>query len=406
MSQNRSTRARENSAQPHVVLTNDDLLTEILIRLPIVCIHLFTTVSKQWLRILTSLVFTINHSKIPNLDPLAGIFVNHNRNLFECDFVSLDSKLESRKSAIVNSFTLGSTMEAYNSFGGSIGSDDPMLVLIDIPGMLHLEGRLFQSRGCLLLVCRDDIGSRESLFKCDLVSLDSRLDSRKSTLDNSFGSAEEVDHVRILQSCNGLLLCNDVFHWLETDNRKLKHYKLDIEDHDHLIITTIGISHGLHRGRNFLDSFGSSSDDLILMLIEIPQMLHLEGKFFESYGCLLLVCRDVISSREFTIYEMMKGCFVWSVRYLFNSEELMNPFPEGWSIRSTVWSISLGEREEDTFLVINLSGQVVKYNLISKTINEIFDIGSNQMDDDDVEFIRPFSVDSNVYEFILSFACV
>ncbi|GJX23259.1 hypothetical protein Tco_0227704 [Tanacetum coccineum] len=47
-----------------------------------------------------------------------------------------------------------------------------------------------------------------SLFECDFVSLDSRLNSKKSTMDHSFGSAEEVDHVRILQSCNGLLLCS------------------------------------------------------------------------------------------------------------------------------------------------------------------------------------------------------
>ncbi|GJV12437.1 hypothetical protein Tco_1353978 [Tanacetum coccineum] len=75
---------------------------------------------------------------------------------------------------------------------------------------------------------------------------------------------------------------------------------------------------------------------------------------------------------------------------------------EGWSTRSTVWSIGLGEREDDSFLVINFFGKIVNYNLISKTINEIFDIGSNQMDDDDddVEFISPFSVDPNVYEFI------
>ncbi|GJW30922.1 hypothetical protein Tco_0047797 [Tanacetum coccineum] len=99
-----------------------------------------------------------------------------------------------------------------------------------------------KSRGCLLLVSRDDIDSKEftiyemvkgcpvwtvrrrkihildppagifanhltSLFECDFVSLDSRLNS-KSTMDHSFGSAEEVDHVRILQSCNGLLLCS------------------------------------------------------------------------------------------------------------------------------------------------------------------------------------------------------
>ncbi|GJV70853.1 putative ribonuclease H-like domain-containing protein [Tanacetum coccineum] len=51
-----------------------------------------------------------------------------------------------------------------------------------------------------------------------------------------------------------------------------------------------------------------------------------------------------------------------------------------------------------------------KYHLISKTTTEIFDIGSNQMDDDDdndaVEFIPPFEVDPNIYEFIPSLACV
>ncbi|GKG00532.1 hypothetical protein Tco_0302222 [Tanacetum coccineum] len=91
----------------------------------LLCIHLFTTVSKQWLQILTSPHFTDRCRKIPILDLPAGIFANHLTSLFECDFVSLDL----------------------------------------------------------------------------------RLNSKKSTMDHSFGSAEEVDHVRILQSCNGLLLC-------------------------------------------------------------------------------------------------------------------------------------------------------------------------------------------------------
>ncbi|GJX95081.1 hypothetical protein Tco_0349667, partial [Tanacetum coccineum] len=33
------------------------------------------------------------------------------------------------------------------------------------------------------------------------------------------------------------------------------------------------------------------------------------------------------------------------------------------------------------FLVIKLSGKVVQYNLISKTLHEIYDCGSNQVDD-------------------------
>ncbi|GKE22476.1 ribonuclease H-like domain-containing protein [Tanacetum coccineum] len=108
------THARETYAPPHKVLTNDDLLTEILIQLPILCIHLFTTVSKQWLRILTSPYFTRKRSQITKVDPPVGHFVNHIRSLFKCDFVSLDSRLRLKKSAMDNSFTLGSTKEAKN----------------------------------------------------------------------------------------------------------------------------------------------------------------------------------------------------------------------------------------------------------------------------------------------------
>ncbi|GKA13961.1 hypothetical protein Tco_0693607 [Tanacetum coccineum] len=321
MSQTRSTRGRENSAQPHLV-TNDDLLTEILIRLPILCIHLFTTVSKQWLRILTSLDFTLSRSKIPNLDPLV---------------VSREIEICRWEVEIV---------EFEEEWTGEMGED----VVEDIVSVL----------------CYITVGTH-----------------------------------------NSNLLFRD--RELEPVQRPLKHYKLNIEDHDHPIMTTLEIPHRMHRGRNFLESIGGGSDDLILLLMKIPHMLHLEEKFFESCGCLLFVCRNDIGSREFTIYEMMKGCSVWTVRYVVNTNEFITPLPERWSIQSTVWSIGLGEREKDVFIVINLSGKVVKYNLISKTINEIFDIGSNQMDDDDdddVEFIPPFSVDPNIYEFIPSLASV
>ncbi|GJT79155.1 lysophospholipid acyltransferase 1-like protein [Tanacetum coccineum] len=197
---------------------------------------------------------------------------------------------------------------------------------------------------------------------------------------------------------------NDAFHWLEGLNRELKHCKLNMEDHDHPIMKSLKIAHGLHRGRNFLESFDGPINDPILLLMELPHMLHLKGKIFKSCRCFLLVFRDDIGSTEFTIYEMMKGSSVWSVRYLVNIVQLLNPLPKGWSIRTGVWSICLGEGEEDAFMVINLSGKVVKYNQISKTNTEIFYIGSNQIDDDDddaddddvILFIPPFKVDPNL----------
>nr|GEY32902.1 hypothetical protein [Tanacetum cinerariifolium] len=151
---------------------------------------------------------------------------------------------------------------------------------------------------------------------------------------------------------------NDAFHWLEGLNRDLKHYRLNIEDNENLIMTSLDIPHGLHRGRKFLESFGGPCNDPVLLLMEIPHMLHLEWKFFKSGGRLLLVCRDDIGFINFTINEMMKGSFVWSVRYLVNIEQLIHLLREGWSIRTSVWSICLGEREDDAFVVINLSRKV------------------------------------------------
>ncbi|GJX27773.1 hypothetical protein Tco_0235852 [Tanacetum coccineum] len=100
-------------------------------------------------------------------------------------------------------------------------------------------------------------------------------------------------------------------------------YKLNIEDHDHPIITTIQIPHGLHRGRNFLESVGGC-DDPMLVLLDIHGMLHLEGRLFKSRRCLLLICSDDIGFREFTIYEMMKG-YKKKLKFV---EQSMAPAPD------------------------------------------------------------------------------
>ncbi|GJY55118.1 hypothetical protein Tco_0446782 [Tanacetum coccineum] len=149
----------------------------------------------------------------------------------------------------------------------------------------------------------------------------------------------------------------------------------------------------------------------MIISIRIPHMLHLEGKLFESRGCLVLVRRDYIGSSEFTIYEMTKGYSVWSIKYIVNTDDFMNLLPEGWSIRYIVWSIVFGEREEDYFLVINLSAKVVQYNLITKTLREIYDMGYNEVANDYLHgFITPYAMydvgykklDYKVFEFISS----
>ncbi|GJX82553.1 hypothetical protein Tco_0332034 [Tanacetum coccineum] len=68
----------------------------------------------KWLRIITSPLFIKNRSQITEVDPPVVLFVNHIKSLFESDFVLLDPKLQSKKSDMDRSFTLGSTEEADN----------------------------------------------------------------------------------------------------------------------------------------------------------------------------------------------------------------------------------------------------------------------------------------------------
>ncbi|GJV55958.1 hypothetical protein Tco_1456963 [Tanacetum coccineum] len=232
MSEENRTQPRETYSPQHKVLTNNDLLTQILIRLPILCIHLFATVSKEWLRIITSPLFIKNRSQITKLDPHVVLFVNHIKSLFESDFVLLDPRIQSKKSDMDRSFTLGST--------------------------------------------------------------------------------EEADNVKILQSCNGLLLC------------------------------------------------GGS------------------GMTVFDYVVGLRIAFDPTKSPHYKLVD--------------------------------VGRTSCDIENKDSFLVIKLSGKVVQYNLISKTLHEIYDCGSNQLDDndddnddDDDELLQQFQAEHNV---IPSFASV
>ncbi|GJR92972.1 ribonuclease H-like domain-containing protein [Tanacetum coccineum] len=405
MSEARKTQARETYSPQHKVLTNDDLLTQILIRLPILCIHLFATVSIQWLRIITSPLFIKNHSQITKVDPPVGLFVSHIRSLFESDFVSLDNVkiLQSCNGLLLCG---GSGMPVFDYvYNPSINQYKKL----PYPDCSLDNSPYYSSAG--LRIAFDPtksphyklVDAGRTFYDIDIQIYS--LEKGKWSLCSDRFNYFSFDHF------DSAIYWNDGLHWLETENRQLMLYNLNIEDPNHPIITTIPIH---QRGMTFLKSYGYM--DLMQILIQMSHLLHLEGKLFKWRGSLFLVCLDDFGSREFTIYEMKIGCSVWMVRYRVHIDDFMTPLPEGWSIRSNVWSIVLGEREQDSFLVIKLSRKVVQYNLISKTLRDIYDCGSNQVydnhddndnaDNDDDELLQQFQAEHNVYEFIPSFLSV
>nr|GFA59475.1 hypothetical protein [Tanacetum cinerariifolium] len=98
-------------------------------------------------------------------------------------------------------------------------------------------------------------------------------------------------------------------------------------------------------------------------------------RLFESRGCLLLLGLNKACSRHFTIYEKRNVYSEWSLKYIVNLDDIIKSFPRRWMECLCVYCIVLGEREEDSFLVMELDKKVVQYKIMSKTLNIISDSG-------------------------------
>ncbi|GKC84711.1 hypothetical protein Tco_1140428, partial [Tanacetum coccineum] len=92
--------------------------------------------------------------------------------------------------------------------------------------------------------------------------------------------------------------------------------------------------------------------------------VHYDRKLFKSRDSLLLLCKDYDHSRHLNIYEMKNGYSVWLLKYFVKLDDTMRPYPT-WRMPATYWrcrdmlSIVLGERDEDSFMVIELSGKIL-----------------------------------------------
>ncbi|XP_071688929.1 uncharacterized protein [Rutidosis leptorrhynchoides] len=73
---------------------------------------------------------------------------------------------------------------------------------------------------------------------------------------------------------------------------------------------------------------------------------------------------------------MSNGHSKWSIKYIVHLDEAMRSFPENWVypyklVSIDVWCIDLGEREEDSFMVIDLGGTIMQYKIMSNTLHKL-----------------------------------
>nr|XP_043608553.1 F-box protein At5g07610-like [Erigeron canadensis] len=350
------------------VLSNNDLLMEVLLRLPFISLHLFKSVSKGWLSIITDPHFSIRRSQIVNIDPPTGLLIQKPHWFFRYEFVPLDTRIPARKSPLPFIFPFGSNVEILQScnglllccdktkgntfyvynpsfnrfrrlprvhFSGSVGLFDSMKLAFDPVKSFHYK-----------LVYAEDIHTPigPSYFQIQTYSSQTGVWTV---------SKEQFSLQSFLGFYRGIYW-NGAIHWLDTTKGGL-HFKLDIQ---HLLLTTLQTP--------------------VTMGMEV----HYDHKLFVSSGYLILICMVSGQRRKLNVYDMRKGNSRWLIKYVVNLDDVMTLVCATWRMFGnkqgcfSVRCIVLGDKDEDSLIVMDVFGIVIEYKIKLKTVRKIDYLGS------------------------------
>lgn len=109
----------------------------------------------------------------------------------------------------------------------------------------------------------------------------------------------------------------------------------------------------------------------------------------ESHDCLLFIDVFPPSSMKFDVYEMNRDYSGWLVKYHVELNEVITKFPETDEITLApgvfrqrqsfvIHCLVVGDREEDSFVVFEVPGKAIRYNILLKTYQELCDLELSQ----------------------------
>ncbi|XP_076937268.1 F-box protein At5g07610-like [Bidens hawaiensis] len=369
------------SPSKHIVESNDDLLTEILLRLPLVSLHEFKSVSKRWCTLITNPYLILRRSRNPS-DPSSGLFFRI-WNSSEYYFVPLDTRIPV---PLILPFALSlnsSKVKIMQSCNG-------LLLCHTRPNYEFIVYNPFMNRFQTIPQSpyskpRYGFGgfrmafdpSKSSHYKivCAgvVINNNNTLDIQIQIYSSKTRDWSVLSHDRRCILFKGFkygLYWNNGIHWLNTRNRNW-HMMLDIND-----------KHCFKTRAQLVPEDGKASRD---------------QKLFESRGCLFLICSQN-KPKQLIVYEMSKWDSGWLVKYIVCLSEIIMPSPKisgksaSW-FRSRVRSIVNGEKDEDSFLVMKMCRKIFRYSIGLKTFFKLHELG-------------PVSYSLDSFQFIASVAAV
>ncbi|KAM7491690.1 hypothetical protein LguiA_034611 [Lonicera macranthoides] len=369
MKTNRLSILSDHTTPANTVAGNDDLLTEILRRLPVITLLRFKSVSKHWFSLITHPHF----SPLQNPNLPCGFFLPtfYGNEKLDPDLVPFKSTF-SRFIFAPRDLSSSGSIKILCSCNG-------LLCCGDINYRCQSNFYVYNpSNQKLAIIPRpDDIGvtnhvigvnlafdpSKSPQYKLISVVLISRPPYAKRVRIDIYSSdtgdwnlSVQTFSVSFTTIFSRGVYFNGAIHWI---SRSLSTYYFDVDQEHVQVMPMPPVSHELGYSSRKARYFGESSGHL--HLIETNEL----GKI------------------QFDVFEMERDCSGWFVKYCVDLSLMVNTYPKmipdscgyrgGLCYGFFPLYVLVGERNEDSYMVLYVPGKVVRYNLVDKTFKLLFD---------------------------------
>nr|XP_043633332.1 F-box protein At5g07610-like [Erigeron canadensis] len=352
----------------------DDLTTEILVRLPVRSLLRFKSVSKHWYSLISSPCF-----KPPNPDFPSGLFIPFHvgRSYLGYEFIPFDIDNPVKKPPFVSlDFNLDGLMIEHSCNGLMLCSTyydklykyyiyNPTVNRFAALPTPETNDDNYLSHQCHMSLAFDPSKSphylviyvncekipfvRKSNYKIQIYS------SQTRSCDRSFTFVLDED---IAMYFGPGVYWNEAFHWIHKKGFIL-YFNLDQQ-----------IVHQMHTP---LGLIGGNWDEE-----------SYSNYLFESRGHLLAIEILRPHTSKFKIHELMRDYSGWSLRYNVDLDGVCGPFPEIMNPESAdtfefaILALVLSDKQDGSFLVLEIPGKVLRFNLVSKTFYKLHGFSSRR----------------------------
>ncbi|CAL5343819.1 unnamed protein product [Camellia sinensis] len=351
------------SSSAEQVAANDDLLTEILIRLPLKSLPRFKSVSKHWFSLISSPHFT----RTRNVDPstVSGLFLHSSSYIPNLGFIPVDTG----KNATSISFPGLSDICIINSCYG--------LILCKTTNRYHILNPLTKQFTTL-----PDPHPRHA-------GLSLAFDPSRSP------------HYKVVCVWGPMHYNSYYYFYMEIYASETGSWRASGEPLGADMFMHLDGGVYWNGAINCFCTWGNSKyfnidEERVGILPMIPGLGNDEYEreykcYVESRGHLHLVQVYGLMTR-FNVYEMERDYSGWSVKYHVDLDPVGIAFPEMMHLIDlddysyVVLTIVRGEKDEDSFMVLHVPGKVIRYNLVDRTFRKICDVDYEGVQDGSLRY--------------------